>query len=142
MTKHEYICEITMAAAKKSTCNRAAVGAVIVNEDYEVITTGYNGAPKGIESCDAIGHAMKHGHCLRSVHAELNAIIQAAKHGVSVKGCTMYVTHSPCYHCAKVIINSGITHVMYMNKYDDAGIKLLKLACIYVVQWKEIKGGR
>ena len=135
MTKNEYIQEITLAAAKKSTCNRAKVGCVIATKDYEVVTTGYNGAPRGIPSCEEIGHRIERGHCVATVHAEQNAIIQAAKHGVSIKGCILYSTHSPCIICSKMIINAGIIEIRYREIYNGSGLLLLQQAGIKVSPW-------
>ncbi len=114
----EYFMSITFQVAKRSTCNRARVGAIIV-KDRRILTTGYNGAPAGLPHCDDVGHLMVDGHCVRALHAEQNAIIQAALHGVSVKGGTIYVTHQPCLTCAKMIINAGIVRVVYAGDYPD-----------------------
>ncbi len=114
----EYFMGITFQVAKRSTCNRARVGAIIV-KDRRILTTGYNGAPAGLPHCDDVGHLMVDGHCVRALHAEQNAIIQAALHGVSVKGGTIYVTHQPCLTCAKMIINAGIVRVVYAGDYPD-----------------------
>jgi dCMP deaminase len=135
MTKHEYICEITLTASRKATCDRARVGCVIVNWDYEIITTGYNGSPRGLPSCDELGHLLESGHCVRTVHAEQNAIVQAAKHGVSVQGCILYTTHSPCPICAKMIVNAGITEVRYRAIKGREGIKILESAGLKTSQW-------
>ncbi len=128
----DYFMGITGQVAKRSTCDRARVGALIV-KDRRILTTGYNGAPAGLPHCDEVGHLMVGGHCVRTLHAEQNAIIQAALHGVSVSGGTMYVTHQPCLTCAKMIINAGIERVVYAGAYADenaltflrqAGVKL------------------
>ncbi|OQA42347.1 MAG: tRNA-specific adenosine deaminase [Chloroflexi bacterium ADurb.Bin325] len=109
---------ITFQVALRSTCDRARVGAIIV-KDRRILTTGYNGAPAGLPHCDEIGHLMIGGHCVRTLHAEQNAIIQAAYHGVSVADSTIYVTHQPCLTCAKMIINAGIKRVVYAGHYPD-----------------------
>ena len=114
----DYFMDITFQVAKRSTCDRARVGAVIV-KDKRILTTGYNGSPAGLPHCDEIGHLIIAGHCVRTLHAEQNAIIQAALHGVSVAGGTIYVTHQPCLTCAKMIINAGIRHVIYAGAYPD-----------------------
>jgi len=125
-THDEYFMEIANVVAKRSTCLRIHVGAVIV-KDGQILSTGYNGAPHGFEHCLDIGcirekenvaHGTRHELC-RAVHAEQNAIIQAALHGVSVQGSTMYVTHQPCLNCAKMIINAGIVRVVYGGDYPD-----------------------
>lgn len=109
---------IARQVARRATCDRAQVGAIIVKE-RRILTTGYNGAPAGLPHCDDVGHLMVDGHCLRTLHAEQNAIIQAALHGVSVRGGTIYVTHQPCLTCAKMIINAGIVRVVYAGDYLD-----------------------
>jgi len=114
----DYFMDITVQVARRSTCDRARVGAIIV-KDKRILTTGYNGAPAGLPHCDEIGHLMIGGHCVRTLHAEQNAIIQAALHGVSVDGGTLYVTHQPCLTCAKMIINAGIQRVVYAGNYPD-----------------------
>ncbi|MEM5811889.1 MAG: cytidine/deoxycytidylate deaminase family protein [Candidatus Aenigmatarchaeota archaeon] len=142
----EYFMEIAKVVAKRSTCKRAAVGAVIV-KDKRILTTGYAGAPKGMPHCLDVGCLIKsivkengktEEHCLRTVHAEMNAIIQAALHGVSTDGATIYTTHFPCYNCAKVIINAGIKRIVAdspnAGKYvDEESLNLLKSAGIEVV---------
>lgn len=109
---------ITRQVALRATCDRAQVGAILVKE-RRILTTGYNGAPAGLPHCDDVGHLMVDGHCLRTLHAEQNAILQAALHGVSVRGSTIYVTHQPCLTCAKMIINAGIVRVVYAGHYPD-----------------------
>jgi len=122
-----YFLEIAKLVATRSTCLRRQVGAVIV-KDRQIISTGYNGAPSGIMSCMELGSCYreqnnipsgeKHETC-SAVHAEANAIVQAAKHGISVKGSTMYITHQPCSMCARLIVNSGIKHVYWEEGYPD-----------------------
>jgi dCMP deaminase len=114
----DYFMGIALQVARRSTCDRARVGAIIV-KDRRILTTGYNGSPAGLPHCDEIGHLMVNGHCVRTLHAEQNAIIQAALHGVGVAGGTMYVTHQPCLTCAKMIINAGIRRVVYGGHYPD-----------------------
>jgi dCMP deaminase len=109
---------IALQVARRSTCDRARVGAIIV-KDRRILTTGYNGSPAGLPHCDEIGHLMVNDHCVRTLHAEQNAIIQAALHGVGVAGGTMYVTHQPCLTCAKMIINAGIRRVVFAGQYPD-----------------------
>ena len=114
----DYFMSITFQVASRSTCDRAHVGAIIVKE-RRILTTGYNGSPAGLPHCDEVGHLMIGGHCVRTLHAEQNAIIQAALHGVSVADSTIYVTHQPCLTCAKMIINAGIRRVVYGGHYPD-----------------------
>jgi dCMP deaminase len=114
----DYFMQITFQVAKRSTCPRAAVGAVIVR-DKRILTTGYNGSPSTLPHCTEVGCLMVNGHCVRTLHAEQNAIIQGALHGVNVSGSTIYVTHQPCLVCAKMIINAGIERVVYAGHYPD-----------------------
>ena len=123
----EYFMEIAEIVKTRSTCLRRQVGAVIV-KDNRIITTGYNGAPSGLRHCTDIGgcererlhipSGQRHELC-RALHAEQNAIIQAAKLGVSIQDATLYCTHQPCVICAKMIVNSGISRVVYREGYPD-----------------------
>ena len=130
-----YFMEIAFTVAQRSTCDRAHVGAVLVR-DRRILTTGYNGAPAGLSHCDDVGHLMVDGHCVRTLHAEQNAIIQGALHGVSIQGSAAYVTHQPCLTCAKMLINAGVRRVVYAGNYPDensrrfieeAGVALVNL---------------
>lgn len=122
-----YFLAMAKLAATRATCPRASVGCVLVR-DKHVLTTGYNGASAGLDSCLDVGCMVVDGHCLRSVHAEANAIIQAALHGVTTAGCTAYVTHTPCVHCSKMLINAGVWRVVYSNEYLSAGVEFFKSA--------------
>jgi len=117
-TWDEYFMGIARQVAERSTCLRASVGAIVVR-DKRILTTGYNGAPTGLAHCQEVGCIIKDNHCMRSLHAEQNAIIQAALHGVSTEGATIYVTHQPCNTCAKMIINAGLKRVIYAGEYPD-----------------------
>ena len=139
-TLDEYFMEIAGVVAKRSTCLRQNVGAVIV-KDKRIIATGYNGAPSGLPHCLDIGclreklnvPSGERQELCRGVHAEQNAIIQAAKFGSSVEGGTLYSTHCPCITCAKMIINAGIKRVVYGKKYADRrGLELLEEAGVLV----------
>jgi dCMP deaminase len=131
-TWDQYFIEITLAVAKRSTCLRAQVGAIIV-KDKRILTTGYNGAPKGLLHCLDVGCEIVDGHCVRTLHAEQNAIIQAALHGVSLAGGTIYSTHQPCHTCAKMIINAGLQRVVYVGDYPDSiAMEYLRLAGVQV----------
>ena len=131
-------------ASERSTCLRRKVGAIIVI-DKRVLTTGYNGAPKGLPHCQETGclreqrnvpSGERHELC-RGVHAEQNAIIQAAVFGVSVKGATIYITNYPCSVCVKMLLNAGITEIVFDEKYkDDLAIELLAQADIKVRNYK------
>lgn len=90
-----------------------------MNEDYEILSTGYNGAPRGFPHCEDEGCLMIDGHCANSLHAEQNAIVQAAKRGTSLKGAILYVTHTPCPVCVKLLINLGISRLKIKAKYRD-----------------------
>lgn len=135
-TWDEYFLNIAKEVAKRSTCDRANVGAVLVR-DKRILTTGFNGSPSGLAHCDLDGHLLIEGHCLRTIHAETNAIIQAALHGVSTKDSTCYVTHFPCITCTKSLINAGVERVVYLNSYrvdehalaffETAGVELVKI---------------
>ncbi len=117
----QYFLDIAQVVAKRATCDRAHIGAVLVKNKY-IISTGYNGAPRGLGHCDEIGHQMENDHCVRTTHAEQNAIIQAAVHGSSTEGCTLYSTHSPCKICTKIILNAGIQRVVSLQHYRDDSV--------------------
>jgi len=136
--------EIAALVAKRSTCLRRAVGAVIV-KDKRILATGYNGAPSGIRHCEELGclreqmqvaSGERHELC-RGIHAEQNAIIQAAYHGVPICGADLYCTNLPCSICTKMLINAGIQTIYYRSGYADelakdlleeAGIRLIQIA--------------
>ena len=109
---------IATEVATRATCDRKHVGAVIVR-DRSILATGYNGSIKGLEHCDEVGHMMEDGHCVRTIHAEANAIIQAARNGVRIEGATVYVTASPCWGCFKMIANAGCTRIVFGEFYRD-----------------------
>jgi dCMP deaminase len=137
----EYFMRIAAQAATRSTCNRKHIGAVIVR-DKTILSTGYNGSVRGMPHCDDVGHMMENGHCIATVHAEANAIIQAAKNGVSVNEADIYVTASPCWHCFKLIANSGIKRIFYGEFYRDRHvIDVAKMAGIELVHVKIAEGG-
>jgi len=115
---HEYFMGIAKQVATRATCERKHVGAVIVR-DRTLLSTGYNGSIRGLAHCDEVGHMMENGHCVRTVHAEANAIAQAAKNGVAIDGADIYTTASPCWNCFKLIANSGIRRIFYGEFYRD-----------------------
>ena len=115
---HTYFMNIARQAATRSTCDRKNVGAVIVR-DKTILSTGYNGSIRGMPHCDEVGHLMENGHCVATVHAEANAIIQAAKNGVRIDGAELYTTASPCWNCFKLIANAGIREIYYGEFYRD-----------------------
>jgi dCMP deaminase len=144
-TWDEYFLEIMDAVAKRSTCDRGRVATVIARNN-QILTTGYSGAPAGLPHCDEVGHEIMEvknddgttsEHCIRTTHAEQNAIMQAARHGVSTEGATIYVGMEPCYTCAKLIINAGIKKVVARKQYHrgarsrevlkEAGVELVVL---------------
>ncbi|HEY8347497.1 MAG TPA: cytidine/deoxycytidylate deaminase family protein [Symbiobacteriaceae bacterium] len=117
-TWDEYFMELAQVVARRSTCNRRSVGAVLVR-DKRILTTGYNGSPSGLPHCTDVGCLMVDGHCVRAIHAEQNAIIQAALHGINLQGATCYVTSAPCVHCSKMLIAAGIRRIVYMDEYTE-----------------------
>src|SRR5512135_1751667 len=123
-----YFIDITLDVSKRATCLRAQVGAIIV-KDKRILTTGYNGAPKGLPHCLDEGCEIVGGHCVRSLHAEQNAILQAAEYGVPLEGATIYTTHQPCVTCAKMVINAGLARVVYAGHYpDELAMKYMRMA--------------
>jgi len=112
---------IARQVATRSTCDRKHVGAVIVR-DRMILATGYNGSLRGLPHCDDVGHLMDGGHCVRTVHAEANAIVQAARSGVRLEGGEIYVTASPCFGCFKLIANAGLARVVFGEFYRDERI--------------------
>ncbi len=137
----EYFMEFANTAQKRSTCLRRSVGAILV-KDKRILATGYNGVPQKIAHCETVGclreqlnvpSGKMHELC-RGLHAEQNAIIQAALHGISIEGSTLYCTHQPCIVCAKMLINAGIVKIVFANPYpDELAEKMLKEANIEMV---------
>lgn len=111
-----YFMDIAKQVATRATCDRKHVGAVIVR-GKTILSTGYNGSIRGLPHCDDVGHMMENGHCVATVHAEANAIIQAAKNGVSIDGATIYTTASPCWPCFKLIANAGLKAIYFDENY-------------------------
>jgi len=114
----EYFMNIAREVSTRSTCDRKFVGSVIVR-DKCILATGYNGSIRGLSHCDEEGHLMEDGHCVRTVHAEANAIVQAARNGVRIDGASIYVTASPCWGCFRLIANGGIVRVAFGEFYRD-----------------------
>ena len=114
--------------ALRGTCDRAYVGCVLVNGENRIISTGYNGSIKGNPHCDEVGHTMRDGHCIATIHAEMNALLYCAKEGIPVKNSICYVTHFPCLNCTKSLIQAGIKEIYYSNDYriDPYAIELLE----------------
>lgn len=142
-----YFMAIARVIATRATCDRKHVGAVIVR-DRVILSTGYNGSVRGQPHCTDVGHLMEDGHCVRTVHAEANAIIQAAKNGVEVGGADLYVTASPCWNCFKLIANSGIKNVYFGEAYRledkvaktalESGIRLIDMSRMASVDVPEL----
>jgi dCMP deaminase len=139
----EYFMEIASLVSTRATCLRRKVGAIIV-KDRHILSTGYNGPPKGTPHCDEIGGCMREKlkvpsgermELSRAVHAEQNAIIQAAKLGINIEGSDMYVTNQPCFICAKMIINAGIKKIFIKEGYPDKNAEeILKEAGVELIQ--------
>jgi dCMP deaminase len=117
----EYFMNIAQVVASRSTCPRKYVGAVIVR-DRTILSTGYNGSVRGLPHCSDVGHMMEDGHCVATIHAEINAILQAARNGVMIKDSTLYVTASPCWNCFKACANAGVMRMVYGEFYRDERI--------------------
>ena len=130
----DYFIEMAKLVATRSTCNRKQVGAVIVREK-RTIASGYNGSVSGDVHCVDVGCEVVAGHCIRTVHAESNAILQCAKFGVSTRDADLYVTHFPCLQCTKQIIQAGITKVIYAESYhvDPYALELFAQANVTLV---------
>ncbi|MDR0297629.1 MAG: dCMP deaminase family protein [Streptococcaceae bacterium] len=138
-TKDEYLKEIVSVVAKRSTCTHAQVGALLVTHDGQILATGYNGSVAGMPHCTDVGCLEdKDGHCIATVHAEQNAIAQAAKHGVSPEGAVLYTTLFPCIACLKLVIAAGVREIRYIDEYhakepyeeeliETLGIKVAKI---------------
>lgn len=131
----EYFMTITRQVSERSTCTRAKVGAIIVR-DRNILATGYNGSPSGAPHCLDVGCLMfktidpdgtEDEYCFRTIHAEMNALTQAAKHGSTVRDADLYCTHSPCYHCFKVLMNTGLRRIFYVKPYRLESIAELRL---------------
>jgi len=141
----QYFMDIASMVAKRSTCLRRQVGAILV-KDKRILATGYNGAPAGLSHCEDVGcmrlnssipSGERHELC-RGLHAEQNAIIQAAYHGISIAGSTLYCTNKPCVICSKMIINAGIEKVVFLDGYDDPlADRILQEGNIEVVKFEK-----
>jgi dCMP deaminase len=117
----QYFMDIARQVATRATCDRKHVGALLVR-DRTILSTGYNGSIRGLPHCDEVGHMMENGHCVATVHAEANAILQAARNGVRIDGASIYTTASPCWPCFKLIANSGCVRIVYGEFYRDQRI--------------------
>jgi dCMP deaminase len=136
---HQYFMNIAGEVATRSTCDRKHVGAVIVR-DKTILSTGYNGSVRGLPHCDDAGHMMEDGHCVATIHAESNAIIQAARNGVRLEGADIYVTASPCWNCFKMVVNAGVKNIYYGEFYRDE--RIFKAAQELKIHISQIKPAR
>ena len=118
---HDYFMRIAEEVSTRATCDRRRVGAVIVR-DRMILSTGYNGSIRGLPHCDEAGHMMENDHCVATIHAEANAILQAARNGVRIDGAEIYTTASPCWSCFKMIANAGIRRIYYGAFYREQRI--------------------
>lgn len=127
--------QTALVMAQRATCPRASVGGVIAVRN-RIVATGYNGSPCGTAHCHDVGCLMHEGHCIRTIHAEANALINAT---ISVRGGTIYVTHYPCPICANLIVQSGIAQVYYLNKYRDTRIaeSIFSASMVRIEQFSE-----
>ena len=117
----EYFMNIARQVATRSTCDRKFVGSVIVR-NKTILSTGYNGSIRGMPHCDEMGHMMENGHCVGTIHAETNAVLQAARNGVRIEDAEVYITASPCWPCFKMLANAGIKKIYYGEFYRDERI--------------------
>lgn len=115
-TWDQYFMNLAIIASTKASCDRKHVGCVLV-KNKRILATGFNGSIEGTEECDDVGHMMENGHCIRTIHAEINAIIQCAKYGISCKNSSIYINTFPCWSCFKVLANSGIKEIYYKDDY-------------------------
>lgn len=141
----EYFMRVTREVAERSTCLRRKVGAILV-KDKHILATGYNGAPTGLPHCAEVGclrtqsnvPSGERAELCRGIHAEQNAIIQAAVHGVQIPGATLYSTTQPCILCAKMLINAGVVRIVYEGPYpDELARAMMEEAGLEMVRWEE-----
>ena len=121
----EYFMQMAELAASRSTCDRLHVGAILVF-DRRVIAVGYNGSPRGTDHCDEVGHRMVNGHCVRTVHAEVNTVLSAALNGTSTRGSTLYTRYFPCENCVKELINAGVAKIVFREHYPNLDQEFVK----------------
>lgn len=129
---------IAKEVSSRATCDRKLVGAVIVR-NKNILATGYNGSIWGLPHCDEAGHLIEDNHCVRTVHAETNAIVQAARNGSPIDGATIYVTASPCWGCFKLIANAGIVRVCFGEFYRDG--RIFEAAAQLGIELVDMSGG-
>ncbi len=137
-----YFMNIARQVATRSTCDRKHVGAVIVR-DRTILSTGYNGSIRGMPHCDDAGHELEGGHCVATIHAEANAILQAAKNGVTIDGAEIYTTASPCWQCFKLIANAGLRRIYYGEFYrDEKSLRVARRVGIELIDLGRSGGAR
>ena len=134
-TRDQLYMETARTFAQRSTCRRKAVGAVLVR-DTHILGVGYNGAARNQDDCLGVGCLVVSDHCVRTVHAEVNAVLSAAYNGVSTKGAILYTTTKPCFRCRSFLINAGVVEVWYDEEYDD-GLNDTEQAMIKIRKWKD-----
>jgi len=134
----DYFMAITMLIASRGTCDRLYAGSILVKNN-RIIASGYNGSPAGLDHCNDVGHLLEEGHCVRTIHGEHNALLQAARNGgTSTEGSTMYTKYSPCIHCTKYIIGCGVKRVVVGKIYrNEKAMDMLKEAGIRVDLYKD-----
>lgn len=134
--------DIARTVATRATCPRASVGAVLVRE-HRILTTGYNGSPRGVAHCTEVGCTLLNDHCMRATHAEANAVVQGALHGVSLQEATAYCTHQPCVNCSKLLVSAGVRKIVYETAYPDPiASELLSEAGVALLSYKMLEGLR
>ncbi len=136
-----YFMNIAEAVSTRATCNRKHVGAVIV-KDNRILATGYNGSLAGADHCDDVGHYLENNHCIRTVHAEKNAILQCAKYGIACNNASIYINTYPCWNCFQAIVNAGIKEIYYSEEYNEdlkimEMVKVLKLTLEKVSKYEK-----
>jgi len=119
---HKYFSDIAELVSRRGTCDRKQVGAILV-KDKRILATGYNGSMPGAGHCDDIQHLMENDHCVRTIHAEVNAIAQCAKYGISCDGAILYCNTFPCWNCFKTVVSAGIKEIYYTSDYENAELK-------------------
>ena len=135
----EYFMQIAHVVATRATCDRRSVGAAIVR-DRMILSTGYNGSIRGLPHCGEVGHMMEGDHCVATIHAEANAILQAARNGVRIEGADIYTTSSPCWNCFKMIANSGLRRICYDSFYRD--VRIFRVAELLGIQLVDLSKER
>lgn len=130
----QYFIEMAALVATRSTCPRRQVGAVLVRE-HRVIATGYNGAPAGQPHCIDVGCLLENGHCVRTIHAELNALLQCSRYGIATVGVDLYCTDMPCRYCARALVQAGIQRIYYQRPYESPEtIELITRTDVQLIQ--------